>query len=209
VTEKEAKKIVMLFLTAFPNLRDLPDEVRKGVNKVWADELANIPFAIGVLAAREVLREQTIPAFPAVGRIIQKAARLSLGNVPTAIEAWESIRRAVSATKEGCTAHSQEKVRITRFDSRSEAELCKSEFLHPLTAEVVRLMGWSSLYWTILDGGDNYNIVRSQFVKLYDNQLLHHIEIRAMLPETRAALGITGLPEVKAIVRKEADDATE
>jgi len=189
MTKKQVSEVVTIFLAAYPNLRALGKKVLDGLEAVWVPMLADIPLEVGQLAAQQVLTEQTIPAFPAIGRIRQAAARIMLGKVPTAIEAWAQVDRATS--------------KFSDNEARKAYDALSA--FSPIAARVIVMMGWFDLYWGMR--GERYGLLRHEFMVAYDKEVERQTGFLAMLPQVRQRIGVEPLPAPQKAIEAAQGDA--
>lgn len=89
---KEAASLIALAITALPNLQE---KELAPTAKFWAMVMPDVDFAVGQAAIIRIMREKKYSTLPLPAEIIEIARELkkSADTPPTAIEAWEEVRK--------------------------------------------------------------------------------------------------------------------
>lgn len=139
MTKSEAAALLGWAVANFPNMqeRDL-----RPTAELWYRMLADLPYEIAEKALLRVLA--TAKHFPTVAEIREAAVELTSDPVPTAMEAWAEVRRAISL-----------------YGYYREEEALAS--LSPATAQVVRWIGWQEIC-----ASEQPDVIRAQFRMAYE-----------------------------------------
>lgn len=150
---KQCINLVGLALANFPNMQE-KDMVPTA--KLWEKLLTDIPFPVAEKALIKVLA--TAKFFPTVAEIREAAMQLTQPAIPTAMEAWGEVTRAM---------------RLYGYYRPEEALASMS----PVTAEVVRRIGWREMC-----SCEEPDVLRGQFRMAYEQYAGGQREM-AVLPE--------------------------
>ena len=162
MTRKEFTKIIG-FLSA---VIDKP--MSEATIEAWYVMLKDLDYPETMMAVKKVLAESQYPTMPAVGQIRKAAAELEGGQAITGAQAWGMLLQA-----------------IHKYGFYREREALES--LPQDVAKVVDWMGWSELCH-----GENVDVIRGQFLKMYDNQVNRQKELGLMPQDIRDLLTDVG-----------------
>jgi len=168
MTQAEVGKLLAFITAVYPNI-----DIRDGTVEAWHELLKDLDFKVALSATKKVVAESEIPALPAVGKIRKAALDLQNGYSITAPEAWGMVLRAVH-----------------NHGYYGEAEAMAE--LPPDVAQVVRWMGWREICHS-----DAPDVVRAQFMRMYETQEKRTREIAGLLPGVKDL--IKGLGEALAL----------
>jgi hypothetical protein len=174
----EVRQCMVMFIAAYPHLRDTPDEVLDGIEGIWFPMLQDVDFETGKLAVQSVLAESDIPAFPAIGRMREAAARIQMGVVPTALEAWDATVQYLRASG--------------RAIRNSQAGQVEEQFrsAHPAAAAVVDRMGADTIRGGALYvGAENPDAMRREFMREYEREIQERIRALRVPAQIRRVTG--------------------
>lgn len=118
--------------------------------------LADIPVEILAVAIKHHIA--TKPWFPKINEIRDAATQLQIGDVPTAVEAWQEVQSE-----------------IRRVGHRGAPE-----FSNKITERVVKGIGWTTLCMS-----ETQMVDRAHFIKAYDQRKQIAQDDVNMLPEVR------------------------
>jgi hypothetical protein len=156
MTQAEVGKLLAFITAVYPNI-----DIRDGTVEAWHELLKDLDFKVALSATKKVVAESEIPALPAVGKICKAALDLQHGFSITAPEAWGMVLRAVH-----------------KHGFYGEAEAMKE--LPTDVAQVVRWMGWREICHS-----DAPDVVRAQFMRMYETQEKRLREIAGLPPGVR------------------------
>lgn len=157
MTKAETAKLIAFITAVYPGI-----DIRDGTVEAWHALLGDLPWEVALAATKKVLAEQEIPCLPAVGKIRQAAAQISLPWLLAPAEAWALVNRAV------------QKYGYYR----------KQEALAALPEEVrqaVECIGWESICHS-----EEPEIIRAQFLRAYEQYVNRTRQEIIALPEVRA-----------------------
>lgn len=163
MTRDEAKKLIMVITSSYPNFK--PADMSMTVD-VWANMLSEYEYDKCAMALKTYIMSDTSGFAPSIGQLIGKMNVVDEMSEMTGLEAWGYVSRALRDS----TYHAQE-----RFDE-----------LPPLVKKAVgspdNLRAWG------MDEGYNENVAQSQFIKSYNTLLERKKEINRMPVEVRAMI---------------------
>lgn len=132
-----------------------PDRrIPKATLDLWFELLGDLPAGVVLAAVKAHYAMSEYPTRPAIGKIRREAVALMRPDVPTAAEAWGRVEH----------------------EMRRVGWVGKPD-LDPLTARVVRAIGWTQLC-----SSEEPGVERGQFLRMYD-QMAQREERDAVLPE--------------------------
>ncbi len=156
MTQAEVGKLLAFITAVYPNI-----DIRDGTVEAWYEMLHDLDYKTAQAAVKKVIADSEIPALPAVGKIRKAALNLQNGYSITAPEAWGKALRAVR-----------------NHGYYGEAEAMKE--LPTDVAQVVRWMGWREICHS-----DAPDVVRAQFMRMYETQEKRLREIAGLPPGVR------------------------
>ncbi|PTQ51056.1 MAG: hypothetical protein HSCHL_1547 [Hydrogenibacillus schlegelii] len=168
----EALKLATLAAASFPNMQG---KDLRPIAYMWSQILPDVPYAV---AERALMRHLSGNAFfPTPAELRAAVYELAFGDLPSAAEAWAAVIRAVR--KHG-------------FGGAHEAR----ESLPPIVWKAVSAIGWRDICLT-----DEPEIVRAQFMRVYEALVRRERDERTLPPALRAgALDVDALPAGEAKV---------
>jgi len=151
MTKTEFAKL-MAFVTAA-----IDKPVARPTVDAYFEMLNDLPYNLAAAAVKKIIATDEYPTLPTIGKIRQAAAEISRGHILSAAEAWGMVIKAIHG-----------------YGYYREAEALAALPGH--VAEVVRWMGWQSICMS-----DKIDVVRGQFVKMYETHQKREQE-QAVLP---------------------------
>jgi len=158
MTRIEFSKL-MAFITAA-----IDKPVARPTVDAYYEMLGDLPYNLAAAAVKKIIATDEYPTLPTIGKIRQAAAEISRGRILSAPEAWGLAIKA-----------------IHRYGYYREAEAMESLPEH--VAEIVRWMGYQSICMT-----DKIDVVRGQFLKMYETQQRRESEQALLPPAVRDAI---------------------
>lgn len=155
---------LMRFMAAAIN-RQIGEETAEA----WYQMLGDIQYKTAKAAFMRVLATNAYQNLPPVGLIRRAAIDLSAGPNLLAAEAWGMVLRAIHG-----------------FGFYDEAKALES--LPENVAQVVRWMGWRELCHS-----DNVDVIRAQFMRMYDTQTTRQRDLDLMPPDVRKLMDEVGV----------------
>lgn len=153
MTPSEAAKLVTVALAAYPTPASFlgPDAV-EGMATAWAMVLADLEYAEGSAALARYMAT-TPDKLPSPGHIRRICDEARHGRTRAGSDAWEDVRREIGAT----------------------GRYREPRFADPITAAVVRGLGWRELC-------DSENAVadRARFIDAYEVKASHAAQDRSV-----------------------------
>lgn len=160
MTQQEATKLVAYALANFPNMQE---KDMRPTAKLWAQMLSDIPYPVAEKALVKVLA--TAKFFPTVAEIREAVAQLTQPSIPTAIDAWGEVTRAM---------------RLYGWVRPEEALTSMS----PLTADICRRFGWRDMC-----ACEEPEILRGQFRMAYEQYAGRQREMAVLPGDVRELIG--------------------
>ena len=161
MNREEAKKIVMIICTTYPNYH--PDNL-SGTVDIWHLMLEEFTYQEIAAALKAYILTDTSGFAPSVGALVTKVRKT---NELNEMEAWSMVSRALRNGLYG-----------------AEEEFAK---LPPVIQKAVGAPS-NLRQWAQTDAGSIENVIQSNFIKTYRNMVARENE-RSMLPsDVRAAL---------------------
>jgi len=152
MTEKEFAKMMSFVMAA------IEKKPSKQTIEVYYEMLKDLPFDLAFAAAKKVIAQDEYPVLPTIGKLRKAAQDLCYMDKLSAPEAWGRVLQAVR-----------------RHGSYGEEEALQE--LPPEIALVVKWMGWREICFS-----NSPDVVRAQFMRMYETQILRQKEID-FLPE--------------------------
>lgn len=138
-------------------------DVPEATMEVYWQILKDLPDDAVQAAVLNILARHRYNTLPTVGEVRTEALRLSQPQIPTALEAWGEVMRAIR--KHGAPGQ----------DEKALASMS------PVTRDVVRAIGWREICFC-----ENADVIRGQFRKAYEELAGRRREVQAMPPDVRA-----------------------
>jgi hypothetical protein len=136
--------------------------------EAWFQMLCDIPYKLAKAAFMKVLAEHEFANLPPVGLIRRAALEIKAGPTITAAQGWGMVMRA-----------------IREYGHYREAQALDA--LPENVAQVVRWMGWGEICQS-----DSVDVIRAQFMRMYDTQVNRQKELAIMPPDVRELMGAVG-----------------
>jgi len=151
MTKTETAKLLAVLAAAFPRF-----EVDDLKVQVWHEMLGDLDYSLANLAIKKLILESTFA--PAIAEVRKAVAEILNPDGMTAAEGWGEVERA-----------------IRLYGYYRETEALAS--LSPMTAKVVRCMGWREICLSEEPG-----VIRGQFLKMYQ-QIAERDRKERLLPQ--------------------------
>lgn len=135
--------------------------------EVYYELLGDIPADVMRLAAKRAVLEHRYHTLPSVGLLRELAVEIMAPRELTADEAWQRVRGALSRI---CYTMSAEQIREIK------------ETVPLVAREVAERMGWANL------GSGKPEVVRGQFLKLYDKRSAERKRVDLLPPKLGAEI---------------------
>jgi hypothetical protein len=162
VTRQEFSKI-MAFLSAA-----IDKPLSKATVEAYFEMLGDLQYNLAMAAVQKIIATDEYPVLPTIGKIRTAAAELTRPHKLTAPEAWGLVLSAIH--QHGY--YNPEKA---------------LESMPPDVGEVVRWMGWQELCHS-----DNVDVIRAQFMRMYDTQEGRRRETEMLPPVVKNYLAEVG-----------------
>jgi hypothetical protein len=150
MTKGETAKLLAVLAAAFPRF-----EVDDLKVQVWHEMIGDLDYGIASLAIKKLILESTFP--PSIAEVRKAAVEIQTPEQTTGAQAWGEVIKA-----------------IRNYGHYREEEALAS--LSPVTAQVVRYMGWREICLNSEPG-----VVRGQFLRMYD-QVVARKQKEQLLP---------------------------
>lgn len=151
MTEKEVAKLLAFITAVYPNI-----DIRQGTVEAWTELLGDLPYEVAIVGVKKVLAQQEYPTLPAVGKIRSACMDLTTPMLPSAMEAWAEVTRAIG---------------LYGYYRQEEA----MAYMSPPVARVVRMLGFRDICLS-----EEPEILRAQFRKAYETQVTRDREMAAL-----------------------------
>lgn len=151
MTKIETAKLLAVLAAAFPRF-----EVDDLKVQVWHEMLGDLDYSLASLAIKKLILESTFP--PSIAEVRNAAVEIQTPEQTTGAQAWGEVIKAI---------------RIYGHYREEEALASMS----PVTAQVVRCMGWRDICLNSEPG-----VVRGQFLKMYQ-QIAAREKENKLLPD--------------------------
>jgi hypothetical protein len=164
MTKGEVAKLLAVLAAAFPRF-----EVDDLKVQVWHEMLGDLDYDVANIAIKKIIILNTFP--PAITEVRKAAAVLTGPEQVTGSEAWGEVIRA-----------------IRNFGYYREEEALAN--MSPITARVVRYMGWRDICLSEEPSG----VLRGQFLKMYEQVAAREQEKQLLSPTMQT--------EIKKLAKK-------
>jgi hypothetical protein len=164
MTKGETAKLLAVLAAAFPRF-----EVDDLKVQVWHEMLGDLDYSVASLAIKKLILESTFP--PSIAEVRKAAVEIQNPEQTTGAQAWGEVIKAI---------------RI--YGHYREEEALAS--LSPMTAQVVRCMGWRDICLNSEPG-----VIRGQFLRMYDQIVTRKRKERLLPSGMRKQLMNLGLIE--------------
>lgn len=163
MNERDVGKCLAFVTAVYPNI-----DIRDGTVEAWHELLKDLPAELALAAVKKVVAESEVPALPAVGKIRKAALDLQYGYSLPAPEAWGIVLKTVQ-----------------KHGIYGEEDALKE--LPENVAQVVRWMGWREICHS-----DNPDVLRAQFMRMYETQEKRQREIAGLTPVAKEIMNGLG-----------------
>lgn len=160
MTVKEARKFVAVLMVTYPNYNPIDEELAA---ETWAGVTEEYTYEQVDIALRSYMKTNTTGFAPAPGQIIDKIHTMTQPQELNEMEAWSLVSKAI---------------RNSGYNSADEFAK-----LPPLVQKAVGLP--SQLRTWALDENYNEEVVSSNFIKCYRNELAKQRELQKMPQNVR------------------------
>lgn len=155
MTKGEIAKLLAVLAASYPRF-----EVDDLKVQVWHEMLGDLDYSVASLAVKKAVLLNTFP--PAISEVREAAAEIMNPERITGPEAWGEVTRA-----------------IRKYGYYRQQEALAS--LSPITARVVRYMGWRE----ICVSEEPLGVIRGQFLKMYEQVATREKEEQLLPPAMR------------------------
>ena len=163
MTREETVKIIRIMVDSYPNYK--PNDISETVD-VWQMMLSDYDYNLVAMALKAYILSDTSGFAPSIGQLVGKIQTLTNQQELNEMEAWSLVSKA-----------------IRNSGYNSVEEFAK---LPPLVQKAVglpdQLMAWS------IDENFNEQVVSSNFMRCYRNELARHEELSKMPSEIKALI---------------------
>lgn len=150
MTKAEIAKILAVLAASYPKF-----EVDDLKVHVWHEMLGDLDYAVASMAVNKIIMQNTFP--PAIAEVRKAVTELMNPEQVTSSEAWGEVTRA-----------------IRNYGYYREEEALAS--MSPITAQLVRYMGWREICLS-----EDIGVIRGQFLRMYD-QIVARKQKEQLLP---------------------------
>ena len=177
MTRQEFSRL-MAFLSAA-----IDKPVSKATVEAYFEMLGDLHYGLAMAAVQKIIATDEFPVLPTIGKIRKAAADLKGNSRISAAEAWGIVIKS-----------------IKDYGYYREAEALQS--MPEDVARVVRWMGWQELCHS-----DNVDVIRGQFLKMYEAETKRHQDFAVLPPAVRdfisdAAKTLKLIDEPAAVIDK-------
>ena len=163
MTREETVKIIRIMVDSYPNYK--PNNISETVD-VWQMMLSDYEYNLVAMALKAYILSDTSGFAPSIGQLVGKIQAITRPEELNEMEAWSLVSKA-----------------IRNSGYNSVEEFAK---LPPLVQKAVglpdQLMTWA------LDENYNEQVVSSNFMRCYRNELSRHEELSKMPSEIKALI---------------------
>lgn len=172
MTVKEVARLLAFITAVYPNI-----DIRQGTVEAWTELLGDLPYDVALAGVKKVLSQQEYPALPAVGKIRFACLDLTTTMLPSAMEAWAEVTRAIG---------------LYGYYRQEEA----MAYMSPMVVRVVRMLGWRDICLS-----EEPEILRAQFRKAYEAHVTRDREVMVLPADIRKmitdiSVALPGLPRL-------------
>lgn len=178
----------MQIIGSYPNAKPMDEELLAATSTQFVNTLMEKPWPVGCLGVK--LITETSKFLPSLAELREAMARIELGEVQPAHEAWRLVLRIMDASTERVVPRIRE--------------------VNPIAAEVTRSIGAQTVFaQALMADARDPDRMRREWCELYEKMIAREIRNRSLSPEVR---GIVGTPVLsagppKAIVSREKEPA--
>lgn len=160
LTDKDARKIIAVIMVTYPNYKPIDTDLAA---TVWADAMKEYTYEQVDVALKMYIRTNTSGFAPAPGQLMEQLQSMTQPQELNEMEAWALVSKAI---------------RNSGYNSVEEFSK-----LPPIVQKAVGLP--SQLRIWALDENYNEQVVSSNFIKCYRNEVAREREISKMPSEVR------------------------
>lgn len=150
MTKGEIAKLLAVLAASYPRFESNDLKVQ-----VWHEMLGDLDYSIASMAIKKLIMQNTFP--PSIAEVRKAAIEMINPERVTSSEAWGEVTRA-----------------IRNFGYYREEEALAN--MSPITARVVRYMGWRDICLSEEPSG----VLRGQFLKMYEQVANREVEERLL-----------------------------
>jgi len=163
MTKGEIAKLLAVLAAAYPKF-----EVNDVKVHVWHEMLGDLDYAVANIAIKKLIIQNTFP--PSIAEVRKAVTELMNPEQVTSSEAWGEVTRA-----------------IRNYGYYREEEALAS--MSPITAQLVRYMGWREICMS-----EDIGVIRGQFLRMYE-QIATREQEKQLLSQTMQT-------EIKKLAKK-------
>lgn len=163
MTREETVKIIRIMVDSYPNYK--PNDISETVD-VWQMMLSDYDYNLVAMALKAYILSDTIGFAPSIGQLVSKIQTITKPHELSEMEAWSLVSKA-----------------IRNSGYNSVEEFAK---LPPIVQNAVGLP--EQLRTWALDENYNEQVVSSNFMRCYRNELARHEELSKMPAEIKALI---------------------
>lgn len=150
MTKGEVAKLLVVLAASYPRFE--VDDVKV---QVWYEMLGDLDYAVASMVVKKIIMQNTFP--PAIAEVRKAVTELMNPEQVTSSEAWGEVTRA-----------------IRNYGYYREEEALAS--MSPITAQLVRYMGWREICMS-----EDIGVIRGQFLRMYE-QIATREQEKHLLP---------------------------
>lgn len=184
MTIKEARKFVAVLMVTYPNYNPIDEELAA---ETWAGVTEEYTYEQADMALRSYMKSNTSGFAPVPGQIIDKIHTMTQPQELNEMEAWSLVSKAI---------------RNSGYNSADEFTK-----LPPLVQKAVGLP--SQLRTWALDENYNEEVVSSNFIKCYRNELARQKELQKMPQNVRRLIEKSNVGSHSAQIAEKRQQAIE
>ena len=151
MTRAETAKILAVLAASYPKFE--VDDVKV---QVWYEMLGDLEYSVVNIAIKKLIMQNTFP--PAIAEVRKAVTELMNPEQVTSSEAWGEVTRA-----------------IRNYGYYREEEALAS--MSPITAQLVRYMGWREICMS-----EDIGVIRGQFLRMYEQIATREQEKQLLSP---------------------------
>jgi hypothetical protein len=163
MTKGEVAKLLVVLAASYPKFE--VDDVKV---QVWYEMLGDLDYAVASMAVKKIIMQNTFP--PAIAEVRKAVTELMNPEQVTSSEAWGEVTRA-----------------IRNYGYYREGEALAS--MSPITAQLVRYMGWREICMS-----EDIGVIRGQFLRMYEQIATREQEKQLLSPTMQT--------EIKKLAKK-------
>ena len=124
MTQQEAASLIAIAVAVLPNWQE---KSLGATARAWSIIMPDVDYQTGKIAMIRIMREKRIPTIPLPGEILAVAKEIKglEDDPPTAIEAWEEVKKKIDFYTEVKWSHTIVKKAVQAIGTRT---ICESEY---------------------------------------------------------------------------------